>query len=102
MQIIYYSTNDFLNQMEKLQDEYNNITYFYKFLGTKEDFNSQKNFLKGFKLVAFYGFITKRIIKIVIRDNTGNKLLIQYKFTNSNIYYNRMINFLRQLEQVKK
>ena len=100
--IIYRNTDEFLKQMEYLEQEYNNISYFYKFLRTKEDFLNQINYLKKVEVIAFNGFTGKRLIKITIKDSSDNKYCIQYKFTKGYAYYSLMIRFLRQMEQVNK
>ena len=86
--IIYNNTDEFLKQIEQLEQEYNNISYFYKFLKTKAEFNIQTNYLKKFELLSFHGFFSKGIIKLVIRDNTGSKFCIQYKFPKEKRKYN--------------
>ena len=102
MQVLYYNTNDFLNQMEKLQDEYTNLTYFYKYIQSKQDLLLQMEYLRKVELLTFSGFTGKLIIKIVIRDSYNKKYCIQYKFPKEKRKYNNMIRFLRQLEQGQK
>ena len=97
--IIYDNTNDFLNQMEKLQDEYTNLIYFYKYIQSKQDLLIQMEHLKKMELLTFSGFISKKIIKIVIKDNHNKKYCIKYKFKNVRNHYVGMTRFLRQLEQ---
>ena len=99
MQVLYYNTNDFLNQMEKLQDEYTNLTYFYKYIRSKKELLIQMEYLRKVELLTFSGFTGKLIIKIVIKDNHNKKYCIKYKFKDVRNHYVGMTRFLRQLEQ---
>ena len=94
--------NEFLKQLEYLNDEYNKIATFYKFVRTKRELSSQINYLKNVKILAFSGFTGQRIIKITIKDSLNNKYCINYKFPKDQKKYGYMIRFLRQMEQVKK
>lgn len=96
MEIQYYNTNDFLNQMEQLSAEFGSIEHYYKFIGDTRTFNNQVHYLNNVKIIAWNGFYSEKIIKITIQDEKRLKHCLHYKFKNNYQHYKRMLYFLRK------
>ena len=101
LEILYYNTDDFLKQMEYIQKEFNSFDTYYKFVGSVVELEHQLKYLNHVQLLGFCGFTNQKLIKITIRDNYNNKIVIEYKFPSyrSPKYYSRMIKHLRRLEK---
>lgn len=93
---VYKDINDFLDQMECLNEEYNQIAYYYKCILDINEMNNQLNYIKKKQLLCFTGFYTKRMIKITIFDK-GQKYCITYRLKHKR-YYEIFIHELRKIE----
>lgn len=93
---VYDDINSFLDQMEYLNKEYNEIEYYYKYVVDIKEMKHQLKFIKGKNILCSYGYFTKKIIKLTIRDR-GKKYCIEYLFKSKYIYkkFNREIRKLQ-------
>ena len=94
---VYKNITDFLNQMDHLNDEYNKIMYYYKYIQDMIDVRNQLNYLQKTKLLVASGFMTKKIFKITIEDK-GQKYCITYKFKSAENYR----HFKHQIVKMEK
>lgn len=88
----YTDINAFLDQIERLQNEYNNINYYYKCIHNITDTRNQLNYLKRKNILSSSGFLTKKTIKLTISDG-NKKICITYRFKHEYDYkiFNREI-----------
>ena len=94
---VYEDINDFLNQMENLNHEYDNIMHYHKYVKDIVDVRSQLKYLQKTKLLVVSGFMTKKIFKITIEDK-GQKYCITYKFKSAENYR----HFKHQIVKMEK
>ncbi len=54
--LIFKDVDDFLAQMEALQNQYNTINHYYKYIKDIKDIRNQLKYLKKTHLLVGYGF----------------------------------------------
>ena len=95
---IYPNHKDFLNQLEKLNDEYNTIEHYWKYIPSMEVLNNQLDFLNNYRILTYTGSITNKTVIITIEKN-NIKYCINYRLKKSNTrIYSLMIRYLRKRE----
>ena len=98
--ITYDSITDFLQQMEHLNDEYQNIDFYFKFVPDKSSMINQLRYVTTKNILSWSGFYSKKIIKLTILDK-NKKYCITYKFRNKQ-YYKLFRLELKKMEQIQK
>lgn len=71
--------NEFLKQLEYLNDEYNKIAYFYKCIHNIDDVRSQLKYINQYNLLCASTFYTKRMIKLTISSD-NKRYCVTYRF----------------------
>lgn len=96
--MIYRNITDFLNDMERLNNAYQEIDFYYKFIPDKQTMINQLRYIRKKDLLASSGFYSQKTIKLTIKDN-NKKYCITYKFRNKK-YYKLFRLELRKMERI--
>lgn len=82
---VYNDINSFLEQMNILSNEYNQIDHYCKYIVDIDEMRNQLKYLKNKHLLCCSGYYTKKTIKLTISDKK-QKYCLEYLFKSQFVY----------------